>query len=139
MVIIQQDDGANSAVMGGVISARAHAIGVAGFVVDGRVRDLEEHRAVGLPVFARTTSVLCPATRNIVYGIPVEICGKLINPGDCVVADSDGVVHFDPSLLDQVIDGVPKILETENKVREAVLEGISVTEAHRMYKPHLVV
>ena len=43
------------------MSTRAQAIGAAGTIVDGRIRDLSEHRALGYPVFARGVGVTVPA------------------------------------------------------------------------------
>ena len=82
-----------SCVWGGLLSARARDCHIAGLVTDGYVRDLEEMRRVGLPVFAAglqssSPSKLGPGEVNT----PVALGGAVVLPGDIVVADEEGVV-----------------------------------------------
>ena len=83
-----------NAVMGDLISTKARHRGVAGFVVDGLIRDLPAILALGdLPVFARDVTPIGPLHRG-----PGEIGGAIcaggivVNPGDVIVADLNGVV-----------------------------------------------
>ena len=58
IMLISAPSSARSAVWGGLMTARAQSVGVRGVVIDGRCRDLAEHRDAGFPVFARGHSVL---------------------------------------------------------------------------------
>ena len=69
--------------------------GAVGVVVDGVVTDVVELRAAGLPVFARGTSVLTAkriASPRSAVNVPVLCGGVMVNPGDVVMADDNGVL-----------------------------------------------
>jgi 4-hydroxy-4-methyl-2-oxoglutarate aldolase len=79
---------------GGIMATMAKVRGVAGLVTDGKVRDLNECRQIGFPIWA---TGLTPAAPNMdvppgEMNLPVTIGQVTINPGDLVVADEDGVV-----------------------------------------------
>jgi len=93
--VIVVDAGASrmNAALGSLISTKAQHRGVAGFIVDGYVRDLPEIVPLGFPVFARGTTPIGPLHRGpgeINY--PICCGGVVVNPGDIVVADGFGVV-----------------------------------------------
>ena len=92
-VIVVQAGDHEMAVAGGNVCAIAQRRGVAGFVVDGVVRDWTESREKGFPLFARGASPI-PAPRDGVGGInhPIRCGGITVNPGDVVVADEEGIV-----------------------------------------------
>jgi regulator of RNase E activity RraA len=87
------EDGADIAGMGGLMGTAMAARGYAGAVIDGGVRDVAYLRKIGFPVFA---TGIVPSTSVHHYRfagaqIPVTCDGVIVNPGDVVVADSDGV------------------------------------------------
>jgi len=92
------------ALWGGNVSARAQERGVAGAVVDGAVRDLDEIETLGFPVFAAAV-VPTPPLREREGEIGVEIsCGGLtVRPGDHVYGDRDGVVVVPAELHDELV------------------------------------
>ena len=81
------------AVAGGNVCAIARNRGVAGFVVDGVIRDIGESRANGFPLFARGRSPI-PAGKEGPGEInhPIRCGGVVVHPGDMVVADDEGIV-----------------------------------------------
>ena len=81
------------AVAGGNVCAIARNRGVAGFVVDGVIRDIGESRANGFPLFARGRSPI-PAGKEGPGEInhPIRCGGVVVHPGDIVVADDEGIV-----------------------------------------------
>jgi 4-hydroxy-4-methyl-2-oxoglutarate aldolase len=91
LVVEAGDD--EMAVAGGNVCAIAQRRGIAGFVVDGLVRDVGEARDNGFPIFARGASPI-PAKRGGAGGVNVAIrCGGVIvEPGDVIVADEEGIV-----------------------------------------------
>lgn len=67
--------------------------GLAGVVIDGAWRDVEDIAAHGFPIFGRGTSPYSPAKRDPgEINVPISCGGVVVEPGDVVVGDSDGVV-----------------------------------------------
>lgn len=92
-VIVVEAGDDEMAVAGGNVCAIAQRNGVAGLVVDGVIRDVVESREHRFPVFGRGVSPI-PAKRVGDGGMNVQIrCGGVVvNPGDVVVADEEGIV-----------------------------------------------
>ncbi|PWN50300.1 hypothetical protein IE53DRAFT_411013 [Violaceomyces palustris] len=113
VMVITAPEGTRSAIWGGLMTARAQFLGVKGVVLDGRCRDLQEHRDANFPVFARGHSTLGqnPFTRQSELQVPITISdptgGNLatitIHPGDIVIADLDGVVVVPPGIAEEAI------------------------------------
>ncbi|WP_245870664.1 RraA family protein [Asanoa hainanensis] len=92
-VVVVESGDVDYALAGGNVCAVAHRRGIAGFVMDGVIRDLAEVRELGFPVFARGI-IPKPGTKAAVtpLGEPASCGGVLVHPGDIVVADEEGAV-----------------------------------------------
>jgi 4-hydroxy-4-methyl-2-oxoglutarate aldolase len=92
-VIVCAAGDSNWAMAGGNVCAWAQKRGVAGFVVDGLIRDIGETRANKFPVFGRGV-IPIPGVRKTpgLIDVPVVCGGVTVAPGDIVVADEEGVV-----------------------------------------------
>ena len=92
-VIVVEAGDDSLAVAGGNVCAIAQKRGVAGFIVDGVIRDIGESRANGFPLFARGRSPI-PAAKEGPGEInhPIRCGGVVVHPGDIVVADDEGIV-----------------------------------------------
>lgn len=93
--VIVIDAGASSmnGIIGDLIATKAKHRGIAAFIVDGLVRDIDGIRETGLPVYARGITPIGPLHRGpgeINY--PISCGGIVVNPGDIICADMDGVV-----------------------------------------------
>jgi regulator of RNase E activity RraA len=91
--VMAVEDGDDIAGMGGLMGTAMAARGYAGAVIDGGVRDVAYLRKIGFPVFA-TGIVPSTSVHHYKFGgsqIPLVCNGVSVNPGDIVVADSDGV------------------------------------------------
>jgi hypothetical protein len=94
VLVIDASSSTMTAVIGDLVSTKARHRGIAGVVVDGLVRDLDGILALGdFPVFARGTTPLGPLHRGPgEVNYPVSVGGIVVNPGDVIVGDADGVV-----------------------------------------------
>ncbi|KAF2193959.1 RraA-like protein [Zopfia rhizophila CBS 207.26] len=101
VVFISQPDGFISACWGGLMSTRAKHAGAAGVVIDGRFRDLNEHRELDFGLFARDISVLGSHTFTRSAELNVAVSYRIkelenaevtVRPGDIIMGDLDGVV-----------------------------------------------
>lgn len=115
---------------GGILSLAATVKGVAGVVVDGACRDLDDARELGFPVFARA-GVPVTARGRIVeesWNEPVTIGGVPVAPGDYVVADASGVVFLRRDRAAEVVELATAIAAREAAMAEAVRAGASIVE-----------
>lgn len=92
-VIVVEAGDDEMAVAGGNVCAVAQRRGVAGFIIDGVIRDVSESRATGFPLFAHGLSPI-PGGKDGPgdIGGPITCGGVRVNPGDVVVADEEGIV-----------------------------------------------
>lgn len=105
---------------GGIMTVAAIQQGLTGLVTDGSVRDTDEVAAMGFPVFSQGISIKgttkdCLGTINHA----IVFSGVRVNPGDLIVADSDGVVVV---AREDVSDLLQKALQREEKEKRAVAE-----------------
>jgi 4-hydroxy-4-methyl-2-oxoglutarate aldolase len=92
------------ALVGDHMGRLLHNAGAAGVVTDGRVRDLEGLREIGMPVYARGISPRAPHKSGPgTVGLPVSLGGVLVCAGDIVVADEDGVVVLPRDAFDSIV------------------------------------
>ena len=93
VLVLASGDHQGCALVGDHMGRLLHNAGAAGIVTDGRVRDLEGLREIGMPVYARGTSPRAPRKAGPgTVGLPVTLGGVAVHAGDFVIADEDGVV-----------------------------------------------
>jgi 4-hydroxy-4-methyl-2-oxoglutarate aldolase len=112
------------ALIGELLATQARGRGVAALLVDAAVRDVEDLRELGLPIWARWIRVR-GATKDDVGTLdePVEVGGTEIRPGDQVVLDVDGVVVVRRERLDEVLDAARERAEYERGKRAQLEAG----------------
>jgi 4-hydroxy-4-methyl-2-oxoglutarate aldolase len=92
-IIVAAAADAEWALAGGNVCAVAQKHGIAGFVLDGAIRDVAETRRRGFPVFARAIIPKSAAKEGVgSINRPIVCGGVRISPGDIVVADEEGIV-----------------------------------------------
>jgi regulator of RNase E activity RraA len=113
-----------NAIVGELMALYARRRGVAAIVVDGAVRDSQELSEGVLPIFARGISHLGPfkSGPGEIHGT-VQIGGAVVNDGDLVVADADGVTFVPARRAAEVAAAAEAIVEKEREIRLAILDG----------------
>jgi regulator of RNase E activity RraA len=105
------------ALLGGMIATKARRTGLAGIVVDGAVRDVDEYGAIGLPIFARVATPAGPYKNGPAeIGFPVACGGVVCSPGDIVCGDADGVVIVPHPRAEAVADAVDGVVRREQEL-----------------------
>lgn len=98
------DDPAVSAVFGEVMCSTYQAFGSVGLVTNGGGRDLEQVKALGYPVFTGNTICSHGYCHMLHLGLPVRIGGLMVNQGDLLHGDANGVTSIPIELADQIAD-----------------------------------
>ena len=124
VLVLTMPQPAPVALVGELIAIQAMYRKVAGILVDGAVRDVEQLAALGLPIWARWVRAT-GATKEFVGAInePVTVGGVVIKAGDVVVLDADGAVVVPQSRVDQVLDAARQRERHEEEMREKFKEG----------------
>jgi regulator of RNase E activity RraA len=106
--------------------------GIRGYVVDGGCRDTDFILELGFPVFCSFNTPKDIVGRWVPdrFGEPITIGEVTIASGDYLLADRDGVVIIPAKLVDEVVSKTEQVLQTENKVRTAILAGMDPQEAY---------
>ncbi len=100
----------DQAIFGDVLAAYAVSRGLAGFVVDGAVRDVAAIAAGDFPVYSRGVSPRGPTRAGPgEINVPVSIGGMVVHPGDILVGDADGLVAVPVAAAGEVLRGVEAI------------------------------
>lgn len=114
MLVINAFGYEGRAIMGDNLAQRFDVFGAVGAVVDGYVRDRDIIEGLGFPVFARGLTPAGPWKNGPgAIGEPVAIGGVVVNPGDIVAADGDGVIVIPPHRAEEVIAAVKEIVALE--------------------------
>ncbi|KAG0142090.1 hypothetical protein CROQUDRAFT_67610 [Cronartium quercuum f. sp. fusiforme G11] len=138
VIVISCPPNTRNAVWGGLMTARAQFRGVKGVVINGRCRDLAEHREAGFYVFANSHSVLGQSTftrpsilqKPIIFNESLIETDKriIINPHDIIIGDEDGVVVIPKALAEEVIKICSRNVEIDKKCLIDLKNGRSIKE-----------
>lgn len=124
VVVAVLDDGGSAAVVGEAFAVLARSRRLAGFVVDGSVRDVERLRVVDVPVFARGTAPGSAGGHYRVDGVnvPVVSGGAAVSPGDLIVGDADGVVVVPSAAVERTLEGAARKVERDRVLVRLIAE-----------------
>lgn len=120
---------------GELLSTASKARGARGAVVDGLVRDTGKIAELGFPVFASGIKPVDSMGRGIVtaYNIPVEVGGVIVNAGDFVFADEDGIVVIPAARVKEVIDLAADKVRREDGSREELMRGAYLRDVFKKF------
>jgi RraA family protein len=123
VIVVDGKGDLSSALMGEIMARQCLAVGVAGVVIDGAVRDSAAIRALGLPIFAAGCNPNGP-TKSVPGRLnhPISVGGVSVKPGDLVIGDADGVVVVEREQVAALLSLAEEKLAAETR-RIADIEG----------------
>jgi regulator of RNase E activity RraA len=135
VAVIVIEDGLDVAGIGGLMATTAKARNLAGVVVDGGVRDIDEIRALGLPVYSRSVTSATSVGRysSVANQTPVHCAGVVVKPGDIIVAGEDGVVRVPLEKAAEVLKRAEEIDARETKMVPYILKFKSLAKVVQMF------
>jgi regulator of RNase E activity RraA len=130
VVVVEQRTGIDAAAWGGVLSLGARLKGLAGVIVDGPARDVDEARQHDFALFARDHTARTARGRIVETGtnVPITVGGIPVAPGDFVVADGSAAVFVAARDIERALDAAEAIAAREKAMADALRAGTSITE-----------
>jgi 4-hydroxy-4-methyl-2-oxoglutarate aldolase len=130
VIVVEQRTGIDAAAWGGTLSLAAGLRGVAGVIVEGPTRDVDEARLHNFPVFARARTARTARGRIVEVGTNVTITvGDVpVSPGDFVVADASAVVFVAAGEIERVLGAAESIAARERAMADSLRAGTPVTQ-----------
>jgi 4-hydroxy-4-methyl-2-oxoglutarate aldolase len=104
VIVLSMPEPRAVALVGDLLATQAQVAGAAAILIDASIRDTEELAQMGLPIWSRYVRV--KGARKDTAGllnVPVTVGGALINPGDVLVLDADGVAVVPADSVDEVL------------------------------------
>jgi 4-hydroxy-4-methyl-2-oxoglutarate aldolase len=135
VLVYVMEDGLEIAAMGNLMATTARVRGLAGAVIDGAVRDVTELRRLQFPVWSRRVGPATSVGRMISVDkqIPVKCAGILVNPGDYIVGDPDGVVVVPAGAAEKVVALLKQYDDKESKMIPIIEREKSMLKALEIY------
>jgi regulator of RNase E activity RraA len=146
IALLQQPAGQTVALIGDIVATRFKVRGVAGAIVDGRMRDVAgcgELCADGnFAVWSKALSTVGTSleAKPWAVGVPVQVGGVEVRPGDFAVLDEaeKGIVIVPKEKLAEVAELLPRLKEADDAVLRDVQAGIGLKEAFQQHRGHYV-
>jgi 4-hydroxy-4-methyl-2-oxoglutarate aldolase len=124
LLVVTTTSPSTDGMFGDLLATSLMARGVVGLVIDAGVRDIATLREMGFPVWSRAvhaqgTVKASPGSVNV----PIVVDGQIVNPGDVVIADDDGVLALVVKAAPAVADSAANRLASEESKRAALAAG----------------
>ena len=131
IIVIDAKGDLSRAVAGDFVIGMAKTLGIAGFVVDGAIRDLEACKALDFPIFCKGTTIA--AGNKAGQGeinTAISCGGVAVQPGDIIVGDCDGVTVIPQESAENVLAGSLEKLRKDDERAASVSEDTAAIKMH---------
>ena len=139
IIVVEHHSRSDCAGWGGILSRAAGMRKIAGVIVDGICRDIDESRELGFPVFARGVLPVTARGRVIEteFNRAVIIGSITVRPGDWVIADGSGVVFIAAENLQAVVEQAEKLVAREAELIADIEAGTPVSQVMSRTYEHM--
>ena len=140
LIVIEQRTGVDAAAWGGNLSLGAQVRGVAGVIVDGPVRDIDDSRRLDFPVFARDRTARTARGRivEVATNEPITVADICVSPGDYAIADGSAVVFVARVEILRVLETAESIMQKEKAMAAAIREGRPISQVMGASYEHML-
>lgn len=117
VIIIDSMGTKNRAILGEIMATYCKKRGIAGIVVDGPIRDIEDISKMDMPVYAGGSTPNGPYKNGPgEIGTTISVGGQVVNPGDIIVGDKDGIIVIKKEDAEELLEKSLATLEKEKKI-----------------------
>ncbi|MGZ1490618.1 RraA family protein [Brevibacterium sediminis] len=129
-VLVVEQSGDDRSSFGGMCAFTAKARGAVGAILSGATNDFDEVLELGLPVYSRGVSARTTRILGIEgsINVPVTVGGAVIEPGDAILADSDGIAVLKPDEIDEIVGILQEKEASEPSLKEQIKAGARLSE-----------
>src|SRR5580700_4012813 len=134
VVVVACHETKRTAMWGGLMSTLSRKAGITAGIVDGAIRDVDEIRDLDFPVWYRSTvprpspTAVHDRVEPVQVNVPVVIDDQVLEPGDIVVADENGIAVVPAAIAKEVLAGTVRQIDKERLIREKINSGASLAE-----------
>jgi regulator of RNase E activity RraA len=130
IIVVEQRTGLDAASWGGNLSIGAQVRGVAGVIVEGPARDIDDSRKLDFAVFARSHTARTARGRivEVATNEPIIVGDVTVSPGDYVIADASAVVFVAQPEIARVLEAAESIMQREDALAQAIRGGTPISQ-----------
>ncbi|MBI4392355.1 MAG: orotidine 5'-phosphate decarboxylase [Euryarchaeota archaeon] len=134
-IIVVKVHGDKRAVWGELASHTSKAKGLAGVVIDGSIRDVDEIRRIAFPAWARLIRPNAGDPKGFgEIGVEIEAGGQRVRTDDWIVADENGVVVLPRERAQEIANRAVDVKEQEDRLREEIARGSTLSKVLKLKK-----
>lgn len=130
VIVIDRQGDEVYACAGEIVALASKSLGMAGIVIDGPSTDSLAVEEIGFPMFS---TGLSPVTTTLLgltgeYDVPIQCGGTVVNPGDIIFGDADGVIVIPQTRVEELVEKAEKADNMEVKLKRHLANGGYVTD-----------
>ncbi len=135
VIVINNDAGTHVAPWGELATMSCVTKGIAGVVIDGAVRDVDDIRRLQFPVFAKAIVPNAGEPKGLgEINAEISCCGQVVRPGDWIIGDESGVVVVPKERAYEVARRALEVKKTEERIREEIRRGSTLSQVSSLVK-----
>ena len=109
--------------------------GIAGVVIDGAVRDIDDIKAMNFPVFSRAVVPNAGEPKGMgEINAEIQCCGQTVRPGDWIIGDESGVVVIPRERAYEIARRALEVRKNEERIREEIRRGSTLSKVADLIK-----